>query len=251
MTSSCLLANCPAVDGIDVSVEGSNASFSFVANDETSTFECKRNAGAWSSCTSPKQYTGLTTGSHEFAVRATNAEATENVPDDIGWGRRAPGTVADDSGTGTLTWSNVGNAKSADNFYSVAEVPKSTTATAHYLKATNFGYSVPGGETIIGIQASIERSESTVSTGEVTDSRIRIVKGGTIKSTVDKSTGAKWPTVDTVGHFGGEGDLWGNAWTPTDINNSGFGVAISPLVKGVGGARKAQVDEIELTVFWD
>jgi hypothetical protein len=233
------------------SVEGSNASFSFVADDETSTFECKRDAGSWTSCTSPKKYTGLTTGSHEFAVRAANVEATENVPDDMGWARRPPGTVADDSGTGTLTWTNPGNAKSADGFYATVEVPKSITATAHYLKATNFGYTVPGGETIIGIQASIERSESTVSTGEVIDSRIRIVKGGSIKSTVDKSAGAKWATVDTVNQFGGGGDLWGETWSTSDINNSGFGVVISPVVKGIGGARKAQVDEIETTVFWD
>lgn len=233
------------------SVKGSSASFSFDANDETSSFECQRDGGAWSACTSPKEYTGLTTGSHEFVVRASNSEATESIPADIGWARRAPGTVADDNGVGTLTWSNAGNAKSSDGFYATVEVPKGTTATAHYLKATNFGYSVPGGETIVGIQASIERSESTGSTGEVSDSRIRIVKGGSIKSTVDKSTGAKWPTVDTVTHFGGEGDLWGQSWTTSDINASGFGVAISPLVKGIGGARKAQVDEIEVTVFWD
>lgn len=233
------------------SVKGETAKFSFHADDETSTFECKRNSGAWTACTSPKEYTGLTTGSHEFSVRASNVEATENVPADIGWARRAPGTVADDAGTGTRTWGNVGNAKSSDGFYSVAEVPSGTTATAHYLKATNFGYTVPGGETIVGIQASIERSEAGTNTGEVTDSRVRIVKGGTIQATGDKSAGAKWPTVDTVAHFGGEKDLWGNTWTTTDINNSGFGVAISPQLKGAGGARKAQVDEIELVVFWD
>ncbi|HWN72245.1 MAG TPA: hypothetical protein VNN15_00390, partial [Solirubrobacterales bacterium] len=179
---------------IAYSVKGSNASFSFIADDGTATFECQRDGGTWASCTSPKEYTGLTTGSHEFVVRASNDEATEGVPADMGWARRAPGTVADDAGTGTLTWSNVGNAKSSDNFYSSVEVPKSTTATAHYLKATNFGYTVPSFETIVGIQASIERSESSVGTGEVVDSRIRIVKGGTIQATGDKSTGAKWPT---------------------------------------------------------
>lgn len=234
----------------DYSVKGSTATFSFAANDETATFECKRNTGAWTACTSPKEYTGLTTGNHEFSVRASNSEATESVPADIGWGRRAPGTVADDAGTGTLTWSNVGNAKSSDGFYSTAEVSKAT-ATAHYLKATNFGYSIPGGETIVGIQASVERSESTANSGEVTDARVRIVKGGSIQATGDKATGGKWPTVDTVKHYGGEGDLWGNSWTTSEINNSGFGVAISPTIKAVGGVRKAQVDEIELVVFWD
>jgi hypothetical protein len=234
------------------SVKGSTAKFSFDADDGTATFECKRDAGAWTSCASPKEYTGVTTGSHEFSVRASNSEATENIPADMGWARRAPGTVADDAGTGTRTWANVGNAKSSDGFYSVAEVPSGTTATAHYLKATNFGFTVPGGETIVGIQASIERSEAGGNTGEVTDSRIRIVKGGTIQAAGDHSAGAKWPSVDTIAHLGGQGDLWSNTWTTTDINNSGFGVAFSPQIKAIaGGAKKAQVDEIEVVVFWD
>jgi len=232
------------------SVEGATSTFSFTANDETSTFDCKLDAGAWTSCTSPKKYTGVSTGQHEFAVRASNVEATESIPADIGWGRRAPGTVADDAGTGTLTWSNVGNAKSSDGFYATVE-KSSGTATAHYLKATNFGFSVPGGETIVGIQATVERSESTANSGEVTDARVRIVKGGSIKATEDKSVATKWPLADTFVPFGGPGDLWGNTWTTPDINNSGFGVAISPVVKGIGGVRKAQVDQIELTVFYD
>jgi hypothetical protein len=233
------------------SVKGSDATFSFDANDETSTFECKRDAGSWTPCTSPTEYTGLTTGTHEFVVRASNDEATESIPADLGWARRAPGTVAEDTGTGTLNWTNIGNAKSADGFYATAEVAKGTTATAHYVKATNFGYTVPSGETIVGVQVSVDRSETNVGSGEVTDSRIRIVKGGSIKSTVDKSTGAKWPTTDTYAFFGGEGDLWGQSWGTSDINSSGFGVAISPKLKGITGARKAQIDEIEMTVFWD
>lgn len=233
------------------SVEGLNAEFSFHADDPTSTFECQIDSGEWSACSSPKKYTGLFTGSHEFVVRAGNAEATENIPADMGWARRPPSTVAEDSGTGTLTWANVGNAKSSDGFYSTAEVTKKGTSTAHYLKATNFGYSVPGGETIVGIQASIERSKAGSGSGEVKDARVRIVKAGTVQSAVDKSTGAKWPTTDTVTRFGGEGDLWGQSWSASDINNSGFGVAISPTLASSNGTIKAQVDEIELTVFWD
>lgn len=233
------------------SVKGSTAKFSFDANDGTATFECKRNSGEWAACTSPKEYTGLTTGTHKFSVRASNAEATESVPAEINWARRPPATVADDAGTGTRIWSNVGNAKSSDGFFSVAEVPSGTTATAHYLKATNFGYTVPEGETILGIQASIERRESSANFGEVKDSRVRIVKGGTIQATGDKSTGAKWPTAAAVAHYGGEGDLWSNTWTVADVNSSSFGVAISPQLKSTLGVKKAEVDEIELVVFWN
>ena len=49
------------------------ASFSFNADEGGSTFECQLDGGGWSSCSSPKSYTGLSQGSHTFQVRATDA----------------------------------------------------------------------------------------------------------------------------------------------------------------------------------
>jgi Bacterial Ig domain/Chitobiase/beta-hexosaminidase C-terminal domain/Bacterial Ig-like domain/PASTA domain len=49
-----------------------NASFSFSSTEGGSTFECQIDGGGYSSCTSPKSYTGLSEGSHTFLVRATD-----------------------------------------------------------------------------------------------------------------------------------------------------------------------------------
>lgn len=49
--------------------------FSFTSNDATATFECQMDAGAYESCTSPKQYFLLSEGQHTFRVRATDASA--------------------------------------------------------------------------------------------------------------------------------------------------------------------------------
>jgi hypothetical protein len=60
------------------STASTSASFTFTGSDDVTApgslaFECKLDAGSYSSCTSPKAYSGLSVGSHTFSVRATDA----------------------------------------------------------------------------------------------------------------------------------------------------------------------------------
>jgi predicted extracellular nuclease len=62
-----------------------NATFEFGAN-ETATFECRLDGGAWLACASPQTYTGLSNGSHTFEVRATDAAGnTDPTPASYTW----------------------------------------------------------------------------------------------------------------------------------------------------------------------
>jgi hypothetical protein len=114
----------------------------------------------------------------------------------------------------------------------------------HYLKATNFGFTIPGGSTIEGIVVEIEHKESGSTVAK--DNRVRIVKGGTIGST-DKASASEWPTSDAYASYGRFDDLWGETWSSTDINATDFGVALSAIGLGAG---TASVDHIRITVYY-
>ncbi len=47
--------------------------FTFSSSEPGSTFECSLDNGAWSTCSSPRSYSGIADGAHSFAVRAVDA----------------------------------------------------------------------------------------------------------------------------------------------------------------------------------
>src|SRR5262249_15169430 len=108
----------------------------------------------------------------------------------------AAGTCADDPGTGTLAWTNPTNAQTSNDVYATRAFPNQNDVS-HYLKCTNFGFTLPSTALIQGIQVEWEQS---VSGGTITDSSVRIVKGGTI-GTTEKATGTAWPTTDTFASY--------------------------------------------------
>jgi hypothetical protein len=51
-------------------ISSPKVSFAFSSDESDATFECSLDGGTWSDCSSPKEYTGLSNGSHTFEVRA-------------------------------------------------------------------------------------------------------------------------------------------------------------------------------------
>ena len=67
-------------------VTNGDASFSFTSSEAGSSFQCKLDAAAWGSCASPRGYSGVADGLHNFSVRATDpAGNVDPTPDTRAW----------------------------------------------------------------------------------------------------------------------------------------------------------------------
>lgn len=144
---------------------------------------------------------------------------------------------------GTRHWTNPTNIYTSNNVYARASL--SIEQISHWLRATTFGFSIPGEATIDGIKVEIEKKSNIYG---IEDYSVKIVKGGT-ESGTDKGLPALWETTDTYVTYGGSTDKWGLTWTPANINATNFGVSISALNAGES-LITAYVDHIRITVYY-
>jgi len=87
------------VSGPSGTVDNGEATFNF-SSEPNSTFECSLDGGGFASCTSPKNFTGLTDGSHTFQVKAKDAAGnTDATPATLTWTVALPALPPPPSGT--------------------------------------------------------------------------------------------------------------------------------------------------------
>lgn len=168
-----------------------------------------------------------------FLLLPALAEATSQGPLSAGAG-------ADDNSYGVNAWGSPGNITASDGSVTTAFTNIDTT---HYLVATNFGFTVPSGNTIDGVKFESQNGEMCAASYE---DRIRLVKGGTIGST-DRSTGAFWSQGGGYATYGSASDLWGTTLTYTDVNATNFGIALAAFGAGLSCIT---VDHVRATVYY-
>ena len=69
----------PKTSVTGVSVHGTTAVATFTSDDAQATYQCSLDGGPFANCTSPATFSGLSAGTHTFAVRGTDAHG--NVGD--------------------------------------------------------------------------------------------------------------------------------------------------------------------------
>jgi hypothetical protein len=169
-----------------------------------------------------------------------------------------PGTAANDAVSGGTAWTIPAGALVSDDTYATVTVPANGFLESQFLKATNFGFAIPAGATVTGIVVGVERSASESSGSRwAFDVSAAIVKGGVVQTAVNKANYFQfWPTTDQVKTYGSATDLWGQTWTPADINATGFGFGLRVMLystetEGVPAVPvTASVDSVEITVYY-
>lgn len=144
-------------------------------------------------------------------------------------------------------WTNTGNGGASDNTYIISTSLPSAGSFSDRMVFTNFGFSIPAGNSIQGITVSVERSVTGGS--NINDLEVFLVKGGITQTATNKAAATTWPTTDNIANYGGAADLWGNTWSIADINASGFGVAIAAQrFSATGAPQNARIDHVTVTV---
>lgn len=160
------------------------------------------------------------------------------------------GTGANNADAGTVAWTNPGNITADDAAYASA-LNVVDGGTTQYLHATNFGFAIPTGAQIAGVQFRVERYfVQDVSLFTTRDHSITLIVGGVRTGTAKTIAGA-WPeTTPAVQTAGADNDLWGCALTPAIVNSSDFGVALRAKHFFSSGQGDFFVDYIQLNVHY-
>jgi len=160
-------------------------------------------------------------------------------------GADLPGTASTDSAIGTVDWTTPNNIKVDDSTSANIDFG-ATERVTYYLKATNFGFALPSNSDITGITVTVkELNDKGSSSHYAKDVNVKLIKAGTIQ-TVNKGNNLDRAETVTTTTYGGINDTWGDTWAYTDINNSGFGVALSYLGKG----SIINIYSVKITVYY-
>jgi len=158
-----------------------------------------------------------------------------------------PSAAVDDATVGTKAWAGETNVYAADTIE--AQVTLYITDTiSHYLVATGFGFAIPADSTILGVVVGIKR-RNIYNTGELKDYSIKLTVDGSITGD-NKASVAAWPyNTAAYATYGSATSLWGCTLTPTLVNQSDFGVAISCTSANAGTTDIGCIDHIYITVY--
>jgi hypothetical protein len=152
-------------------------------------------------------------------------------------------------------WTTPENIYSSDANYATATNFNHTLPRLFdHLVGNTFGFSVPTGSTINGIVAEVSTKAShDVGYDYAIDISVHLVKSdGATLSAEDKGNNAHISTTEAYITYGDSTSLWGETWSPEDINSNNFGLGFQVSIRAGGGTNHttAYVNHIRITVYY-
>jgi hypothetical protein len=182
---------------------------------------------------------------HTAWSNPTNAELSDSVYATVSDGASvsAYAGAATSTGTGNV-WSNLSGALGSSGSGATSTHGGGGSTVSQALNVSAYGFAVPAGATVTGILVGLNKG-ILVGGGDI-DANVQLTKAG-VATGSNKASGATWPSSASVVSYGSTGDLWGTTWTPSDINNSGFGVTISATMPI---NAEIEVLSVQITVYY-
>ena len=108
---------------------------------------------------------------------------------------------------------------------------------------------IPPNAVIKGIGAVVHRKASASDgVNYVVDASVNLIKAnGTLSASSFAATGVPWGVVPTELEYGSSISLWGETWTPDDLNSGEFGVAIAATQ---AGTAIAAIDFVGVQIYY-
>ncbi len=156
--------------------------------------------------------------------------------------------LANSVGPEVDAWAYLGNITLDDDLYVSAFV--GSGAASQTLQATDYGFSIPENATIDGITVYIGRYAGNEAATGIYDGKVMLIKGGSEVGADKKDVATAWPGGELESIYGGEAELWESSWTPAEINDSSFGVAIRATNSDSVDDQTAYVDYIQVAVTY-
>ena len=190
-----------------------------------------------------------------LTVLPFDAPATTSTSAWIGAG----GASTSGSVAAELEWGNenaspttgVGNAEGVpdDTWISASATP--ATGPSDFLLGRGYGFSIPGDATITGFEVKVVHSIG-LAPRTITDETVSISKDTTGGDTTNLAgsnladTSTSWPPMisPTTASYGATDNLWGQTWTPAEVNAANFGICFRADLEQRNGA--ARVDGIQI-----
>lgn len=164
-------------------------------------------------------------------------------------GFQLAGTGANVSGGGSAVWANPNNITDTDDASFANGGNLKSSGSTQYLHATNFGFSIPAGAEIVGIEARFRILKS--GSGNIVDNEVQAVIGGSRTGSNLADTTTNWPSSATNRDYGGASNLWGLTPSRAQVVASDFGVSMRAIHTGGSSTASPRVISVWINVYYE